>query len=148
MKCLTVAEPWATAIIRLGKSIENRAWPTRHRGPLLIHAGKSRRFYDAEDPEEWPELYGVKMPAWESLIPGAIIGAADLVACPPLTQAPRALRLSPWAEGLYLWILERPRALKQPIPWRGCQGLWTVPDNALRETLTAFGHANLEGAFQ
>jgi len=38
IKALTIRQPWAFAILNLGKDVENRSWRTRHRGPLLIHA--------------------------------------------------------------------------------------------------------------
>ena len=38
---LTVRQPWAWAIIQVGKDVENRSWPTKHRGPLLIHVGSA-----------------------------------------------------------------------------------------------------------
>src|ERR1051326_1498970 len=40
VKALSVRQPWAWLIIYGGKDIENRDWPTSHRGPTLIHAGK------------------------------------------------------------------------------------------------------------
>ena len=39
MKALSIRQPWAHRILREGKDIENRDWPTRYRGPVLIHAG-------------------------------------------------------------------------------------------------------------
>ena len=33
MKCLSIRQPWAWAIIHAGKDIENRCWPTSYRGP-------------------------------------------------------------------------------------------------------------------
>ena len=41
MKALTVLQPYAWAIVTGLKKIENRTWPTSHRGELLIHAGLS-----------------------------------------------------------------------------------------------------------
>lgn len=38
MKALTVRQPWAWAIARGHKTIENRSWTTTYRGPLAIHA--------------------------------------------------------------------------------------------------------------
>jgi hypothetical protein len=52
------------------KRVESRTWGRTHRGPLLIHAGKSRRWLDSWD---WP------MP--EGLVYGALIGVVDLIAC-------------------------------------------------------------------
>ncbi|WP_331281766.1 ASCH domain-containing protein [Paenibacillus sp. FSL H7-0357] len=40
MKAVTIIQPWAT-LIELGeKRFENRRWVTKHRGELVIHAGK------------------------------------------------------------------------------------------------------------
>jgi hypothetical protein len=44
VKCLTVCQPWAWAIVHGRKHVENRTWATDYRGPLLIHAGGSRRW--------------------------------------------------------------------------------------------------------
>lgn len=38
MKALTVRQPWAWAIARGHKPIENRSWAPTYRGPLAIHA--------------------------------------------------------------------------------------------------------------
>src|SRR5581483_12167599 len=38
-KVLTLTQPWATLVAIGAKQIETRSWPTKYRGPLLIHAG-------------------------------------------------------------------------------------------------------------
>jgi hypothetical protein len=38
VRALTVRQPWAWAIARGHKTIENRSWATAYRGPLAIHA--------------------------------------------------------------------------------------------------------------
>jgi hypothetical protein len=48
MKALTVRQPWAWAIARGHKPIENRSWTTSYRGPLAIHAAAK---WD-DDPED------------------------------------------------------------------------------------------------
>lgn len=40
MKAITVWEPWASLLVGGFKSCETRGWESKHRGPLLIHAGK------------------------------------------------------------------------------------------------------------
>ena len=37
-----------------------------------------------------------------------------------------------WRECAYAWELDEPRRLARPIPARGTQGLWTVPEELLR----------------
>lgn len=37
---ISVRQPWAALIVAGLKAVEVRRWPTRRRGPVLIHAGK------------------------------------------------------------------------------------------------------------
>lgn len=39
-KALSIWQPWAHLIASGRKHIETRSWPTRHRGPLAIHAAR------------------------------------------------------------------------------------------------------------
>jgi ASCH domain len=121
MKCVSVHQPWAWAIFHAGKGVENRSWRTKYRGPLLIHASKSRRSYDREAALYWPSRYGVDLPAWDELPAGAIVGIVDLVDCLPPAG------LGPWAEGPVCWVFARPRTFAVPVPFRGAQLLFDVP---------------------
>lgn len=40
MKCISLWQPWASAIAVGAKRVETRSWPTNYRGPLAIHAAK------------------------------------------------------------------------------------------------------------
>lgn len=120
MKTLTVCQPWAWALIHGPKRIENRSWPTRYRGPLLIHAGKTRnRLGDEED--SLPDL-----PPYRLLEFGALIGVVELVDCVPVELVVG----EPFAEGPWCWLLRNPRAI-DPMPMLGKLGLWVVPDEIL-----------------
>lgn len=121
MKALTVLQPWAWAIIHGPKRIENRTWFTRYRGPLAIHAGVSH----ARLGDEGELLPG--MPPYCELVYGAIIGTVDLVDCVRLVDVAGR----PFATGPWCWIIERPQALARPIPFRGRQGLYDIPDELL-----------------
>jgi hypothetical protein len=118
MKALTVVQPWAWAIIHGLKRIENRSKLTNYRGPLLIHAGKSRSRLGHYGPGEPDHLH---------LDFGTIIGVVELVDCIPVAQ----VRDQPFAEGPWCWILENPRPLAQPIPWRGALSFFHVPDHLI-----------------
>jgi hypothetical protein len=50
MKCVSLHQPWAWAVLHAGKKVENRTWATRHRGPLLIHAARTLASYDTQNP--------------------------------------------------------------------------------------------------
>lgn len=116
MLCLSVQQPWAWAIISGIKQIENRTWTTSYRGPLLIHAGKSRL-------RLWPgmenEFEG--FPGVDRLAFGAIIGRVELIDCVPLSAVARHR----FAEGPYCWLFRDAKAFG-PIPWSGKQGLFHV----------------------
>lgn len=137
MKALSVCQPWAHAILALGKNVENRSWPTSYRGPLLVHASKTKALYDREDADDWREGLGVELPAWSDLPKGAIVGAVDLIDCvradPGLPCFVPGHGPSVWAQDQWLWVLARPRRLPEPIAYRGLMGLFEVPGAVLPE---------------
>lgn len=38
---LSIRQPWAWLIVHRYKGVENRSWPTRFRGPFLVHASQT-----------------------------------------------------------------------------------------------------------
>lgn len=125
MKAMTVCEPYASALLG-PKRIENRKQRWRYRGPLLIHAGKSRKFMGTLSLAEmwtWPEYDESK------LVFGCIIGKVDVVDCRPYDSA---IHTSPWACGPFCLITSNPLKLLKPIPYLGALGLFDVPDELLR----------------
>lgn len=131
MKALTVCQPYPELILSGVKRVENRTWATRYRGPIALHAGKSRAWL-APGEETYYETIG------KPLIFGAVIGVVDLVDIEHIDRIRAAD--GPWAgswlaehehaHGPYCWILDRPRRFK-PIPYTGKQGLWQFPDSLL-----------------
>jgi hypothetical protein len=124
MKAITVCQPYADALMG-PKRIENRKQNWRHRGPLLIHAGKSRAWLDTLTPAElatWPEYDPT------ALVFGVIIGRVELVDCRPYQPD---LQQSPWAWGPYCLITANPQRLVTPIPYLGSLGLFDVRDELL-----------------
>lgn len=130
MKALSIHQPWAWAILHAGKCVENRKWRTNHRGPLIIHASKSRASYAAQDLAVWRERYGVELPAWDELVTGAIVGVVEVIDCVPVGDLSTS---SPWAFGPWCWVLENPRAFQEPVPWKGQLSLYQVPESVLLE---------------
>jgi hypothetical protein len=124
IKALTICQPYAELILRGDKRVENRTWPTKYRGPLLIHAGKGTSWLGAGDRLRYP---GMSF--------GAIVGVARLTDCILMERVstgrlPDYLR---WmsghlhCSGPFCWVLQDVRRLPRPIPWRGRQGLFEVP---------------------
>ncbi len=113
MKALTICQPYAELIARGEKPIENRTWPTSYRGPLAIHAGKSRDWLDDDDEQRFPE-----MPF------GAVVAIAQLVDCRRVTDLPAIYQGHEHANGPWCFILADVQRLPTPIPARGAQGFW------------------------
>ena len=115
MKALTICQPYAELIARGLKPIENRTWPTSYRGPLAIHAGKSREWMDDGDLEAYP-----------SMVFGAVVAIVELVDCRRVEDLPVHLRHHQHANGPWCWVLANVRRI-EPVPARGAQGLWELP---------------------
>lgn len=76
MKCISIRQPWAYAIIYCGKNIENRSWSTSYRGPLLIHASLNQKKLD-QDLKYIEKKFNCVIPK-DKLEFGKIIGAVKL----------------------------------------------------------------------
>lgn len=121
MQALTICQPYAELIARGEKRVENRTWSTPYRGPLAIHAGKSRK---------WLTTYS---PLPDRMDFGAVIAVAWLAACVSkrYVEAPRIgdhrwdwLGHHEHATGPWLWVLENVYRLDEPALCRGKQRLW------------------------
>lgn len=106
MKALSVRQPYAWAIIEGGKDIENRAWHSDFRGPVLIHAGL--HWHDV-GPEALAQKMGITVPV--DLPLGGIVGLVEIVDC--VTRHD-----SRWFQGPYGFVLRYPH----PLPFTPCQG--------------------------
>lgn len=141
LRALTVHQPWAACLASDGgKDVENRLWPTRYRGPLAIHAGRTLDefalntaaamvFHDLESVQR---TYAAAPPHLRTL--GAIIALAELTDCHPARGC-----CAPWGTeepDAYHWVLTGIRALSEPIACRGRQRLW-IPEPVTLAALVA-----------
>ncbi len=123
MKALTIKQPWAWFIANGFKDIENRSWPTKYRGVILIHAGKepyggsnqaavttARELCKANGAlaheEQVPEVFDY----------GGIVGIAQIADCVDRHH-------SPWFFGPYGFVLTNAKPLPY-VPCRGTLSLW------------------------
>lgn len=104
MKALSIKQPWAWLIVHGYKNVENRDWPTHHKGPFLIHAGKK---FDMEG-YEWVKAHfpEIPLPLPSEFPLGGIVGHSTLRKCVP----PGSIMLTEdhdrWYQGQYGFILE------------------------------------------
>ena len=124
---LSVRQPWAWAIVRGLKDIENRGWCNHFRGPLLIHAAKKR------PPErELRQMWGIcsnmvgaeKLAALQAeyeaaVVYGALVGRVEMTDCVESHE-------SPWFFGDFGFVLEGAEAFDLPVPMRGYLGIFRV----------------------
>ena len=125
MIALSIRQPWASLILKAGKDIENREWPTRFRGRFLVHASKGctrAEFAEAIDCAEC--ILDQRINAdLKTIQRGGIIGSVELVDCVERSA-------SPWFFGRYGFVLRDPQMLPF-TPWKGQLGFFDVPQSAL-----------------
>jgi len=145
IKAITIRQPWAQLVLAASvkyKDIENRVWPTKYRGPLLIHAAKQpvssedwkfARNLAAQQDIDIPDLNQAHRDSRRGLAPfwllGGFIGIVNLVDCVEAHS-------SPWFEGPYGFVLAKP----QPLifqPYVGKLGLWNCPLAELPRSFSA-----------
>jgi hypothetical protein len=125
MLALSIRQPWADMIFTAGKNIENRDWPTKYRGRILIHAAKGCTRMDFNDAIRFAESRSERPIdlSLDTIQRGGIIGSVEIVDC--VTHS-----TSPWFMGKYGFVLSDP----QPLPftqWKGQLGFFDVPLSAL-----------------
>jgi hypothetical protein len=137
MKAISLWQPWASLWARGRKRNETRSWYTKHRGLLLIHASKTmctdvdeqlRAICEAEFGSRW----------MTSLPLGALIGSCDVVKCLPtesvIVDAIERAQGN-FDRGRFAWEAASAREFATPLPYRGRQQLFDVPDAEVAEAL-------------
>jgi hypothetical protein len=126
MNALSIRQPWAHLILHGGKDIENRTWPTRVRGRILIHAAKGMTIAEWEDALLFAHRNcGVPRSTLagdferDGLPRGGIVGSVEIVDCVRSSA-------SPWFVGDYGFVLRDPIVLPF-MPCTGRLGFFDVP---------------------
>lgn len=109
MKALSIQQPWAWLIVNGYKSVENRSWPTKIRGEILIHAGKK---IDMEGYHWVNNNLSVALPTPEKLETGGIVGKVEIYSC--VTECD-----SPYFFGEYGFLMKN----SKPLPFQPCKGM-------------------------
>jgi hypothetical protein len=121
MKALSIKNPWAYFIFHEGKDVENRPYPTKFRGELLIHASKKSMGLEETlflMPKRFSYADALNLYFYAQSFNSCIIGAVGLVDCVQNSA-------SEWAQtGCWHWVLENPVLLPRPIPAKGSLGFW------------------------
>jgi len=137
MKAISLWQPWASLWCSEAKIHETRHWPTSHRGWLVVHAAK-RSIDDFTGGELddicdsiWGHHWGLELPR------GAIVGMVNVVDCVPTEkvlqgyQEPDDYACGDFSPRRYAWKRQQYQVFDTPIPYRGQQGMFSVPDDIL-----------------
>ncbi len=119
---ISVYQPWADLIVRGIKDIENRSWPTRFRGKILIHAGSNIKWDIVKKYRRTLGLDSVDDYEPQTM---AIVGMAEIVDC--VTTHRSRFFLGP-----YGFVLRNAVRFRKPIRYRGRQRIFRVPLARLR----------------
>ena len=141
MKALSLSQPWCWSLFDpiANKDVENRSWPPPIKmigETIAIHAAKSfdeKPIYGPNKdmtPIGYLLSLGIEVPArFEHSV---IVGIANIdrvvtdgASLPPMTRR--------YFFGPYGWLIPLRRKLVTPIQCSGKQGLWTVPEDKVRE---------------
>jgi hypothetical protein len=128
MKALSIRQPWAWLIVNNFKDIENRSWPTKLRGEVLVHASQGMTHQEYEDVAVMllvdPRLRHIKLPDRDSLPRGGIVGKVTIR--DSVTQS-----TSPWFFGPHGFVLADACELKFTA-LKGALGFFNVPDGLVQ----------------
>lgn len=127
MKAITLWQPWATLIAIGAKRFETRSWGHAYRGPLAIHAGQK-----AARPSELGPMFRLAMEKAqvETLPRGAVLCVCSLrqivISPARISGEERAQELAfgDHTPGRRLWWLSDVMAFRDPLHFKGAQGLW------------------------
>ena len=115
MRALSLHQPWPWAIFMLGKNVENRTWPVKLRGRILVHASKK---YDHEGARWIEKEFGLVPPGPNDLPMGGVVGSVEIVDCVKKMD-------SKWFFGPFGFVLKDPEEMEF-IPYKGSQRFFNV----------------------
>ena len=125
MKAVTLIQPVATLVVLGACRLEVRAWRTTHRGRVAVYASRAfpqeAREVCTREPVRSALRAALGHDDWRRLPLGALLGTVELIDCTPTEEDSRP--------GGWAWVLDNPEPLPQPIPYRGCLGIFEVPDD-------------------
>ncbi|MFM8535261.1 MAG: hypothetical protein ACKOEC_17005 [Acidimicrobiia bacterium] len=152
---ISIRQPWAAAVIWLGKDVENRDhWIYKYRGPIIIHASSTKFFTEDMDEmiavaqkdgasKEELELFAPDNYVLDLVAQGAIIGVAmltDVFGVDDAIPESHPANGSPWGEDVNYWLCLADATACEPVALKGRVGLFKVP----YETVMALKPFNFE----
>lgn len=140
MKIISIWQPWASLVVHNHKFNETRGWSApksligQRIGIASTKVIRPEQRVHFLDPRFQKHYRSLGLPLIDNLPNGFLLGSAVLRSCEPwdeeqdedLTDEERAFGW--YGSGRWIWRLRSPIALSEPIPVRGAQGIWELPD--------------------
>jgi hypothetical protein len=135
VRAISLWQPWASLVAVGAKRVETRHWPaptTIVGQRIAIHATKTRDWLHLCSVEPFASYVADR----EALPLGAIVATVVVDRSRRITpeaaaqlelEAPHEFAFGNYAGG-YAWVLRDVKKLDEPIPFRGSQGIFEVPD--------------------
>jgi hypothetical protein len=133
MRAISLHQPWASLWALGRKRFETRHWQAKHRGALVIHAAQHLEVNIADDLEAiCRDQFGN---TWARALPrGALLGTCNLLNCIPTADmhvGPEERAQGNFTPGRFAWESDDRKLLPRPIPFRGRQSIFQVPDDLI-----------------
>ena len=137
MKAISLWQPWASLMAYRFKTIETRHWPTSYRGPLIIHAAK--RKMDIIHDEAVRNFESVNVDWLDGLPFGYLLCLVTLIDVSEIRNPDlykydydsTEIAHGDFSLGRYAWVTNFVKRFENPIPFRGSQGFFNVPQDIL-----------------
>lgn len=145
MRCISLWQPWASfcfweALDGSGiiKKHETRGWSTSYRGAMVIHAAKRKPTRD--ELSYYEEIFLEAGKSEIDLPLGSVVGVVDLVGVHRVEDIRDQLGwmdeyTGNYEDGRFAWEFGRVIKFETPIPFKGAQGFFNVPDDLIRNAI-------------
>lgn len=138
MKAISLWQPYASLLLTPHKIHETRHWPTKIRGPVLTHAAK-KIVTHVDDRVDFlcRATFGAD---WRNTLPrGALIGEVEIIDCrrtEDIVSTADDYACGGFEPGRFGWRRgDQYNVFKRPIPFKGKQGFFNVPDELIASML-------------
>lgn len=137
MRGLSLWQPMGTALFH-GKPWENRPRATKVRGLVVVHAAARPEHEDLQFAcsRWWPGWRDVERPR------GALLGIIEIIDCKPYAE----VGWEEWTAGPWCWRVRPVLKFRTPIPFKGKQGFFNVPNSILPDCVEEIMHQHAEAA--
>ena len=143
MRAISLWQPWASLWAMGEKINETRGWCTKVRGKVLIHSAKRFQRHERCLCRQWPfsDLLYKQYSTICNIPCGTLIGWIDLVRCDPTESirdilSDQELELGNYSDGRFAWRTQGCGLFENPIPYKGKQGFFMVPDEIVSEEMS------------